>query len=247
MADDLGWKDVGFQGATDLLTPNIDKLASQAAKLDQFYVQPMCTPTGGLMMTGRYPMRYGLQTLVIPSKGSYGLNKDEYLLPQVLKEAGYDTAMVGKWHLGHAEAAYWPKQRGFDYFYGAVLGEIDYFTREAHGVLDWQRNNKAVTEKGYVTELLGDDAVKVIEDHNTKAPLFLYLAFTAAHAPYQAPQKYIDRFANIPNETRRTYAAMISCMDDRWAASSPRSRRRECWKTRSSSFIATMAARATRA
>ncbi len=124
----------------------------------------------------------------------------------MLKDAGYDTAMVGKWHLGHADAAYWPKQRGFDYFYGAVLGEIDYFTREAHGVLDWQRNNKAVKEKGYVTELLGDDAVKVIEDHNTKNPLFLYLAFTAPHAPYQAPQKYIDRFPNIPNETRRTYA-----------------------------------------
>lgn len=214
VADDVGWKDVGFQGAKDILTPNIDKLASQAARLDQFYVQPMCTPTRAALMTGRYPMRYGLQTLVIPSKGSYGLAKDEYLLPQVLKDAGYDTAMVGKWHLGHADAAYWPKQRGFDYFYGAVLGEIDYFTREAHGVLDWQRNNKAVKEKGYVTELLGDDAVKVIDDHNTKNPLFLYLAFTAPHAPYQAPQKYIDRFSNIPNETRRTYAGMISCMDD---------------------------------
>jgi arylsulfatase A-like enzyme len=110
----------------------------------------------------------------------------------VLKEAGYRTAMVGKWHLGHANQKYWPRQRGFDYHYGAVLGEIDYFTRESHGVMDWQRDNQPVREEGYVTQLLGRDAVKVINSQDPETPLFLYLAFTAAHSPCQAPREYPD-------------------------------------------------------
>jgi arylsulfatase A-like enzyme len=214
VADDLGWKDVGFHGAPDIKTPNLDKLAADGARIEQFYVQPMCTPTRAALMTGRYPFRYGLQTLVIPSKGTYGLALDEFTLPQALKDAGYRTAMVGKWHLGHADQAYWPRQRGFDYHYGAAIGEIDYFTRESHGVLDWQRDNKPVREEGYVTQLLGRDAVKVINEQDTKTPLFLYLAFTAAHSPYQAPKEYIDRYKNIEDLTRRTYAGQITCMDD---------------------------------
>ncbi len=214
VADDLGWKDVGFHGATDLQTPNLDKLAAGGARLERFYVQPFCTPTRAALMTGRYPLRYGLQTIVVPSKGTYGLATDEYLLPQVLKDAGYDTVMIGKWHLGHADQKYWPRQRGFDYHYGAVLGEIDYFTHSAHDVLDWQRNNQPVREEGYVTQLLGADAVKMISEHDGKKPLFLYLAFTAAHTPYQAPAEYLERFKSIGDETRRTYAGQIACMDD---------------------------------
>ena len=102
VADDLGWKDVGFNGATDLKTPNIDALAAGGVKLEQFYVQPMCTPTRAAIMTGRYPFRYGLQTAVIPAVSAYGLDTTEWLMPQALKEAGYETAIVGKWHLGHA-------------------------------------------------------------------------------------------------------------------------------------------------
>lgn len=213
VSDDLGWRDVGFHGARDLTTPNLDKLAAAGARMEQFYVQPMCTPTRAALLTGRYPMRYGLQTLVIPSKGTYGLALDERVLPQVLKDAGYRTTMVGKWHLGHTDRAYWPRQRGFDYHYGAVIGEIDYFTRESHGVLDWQRDNQAVRETGYVTELLGKDAVEVIQKHDAGKPLFLYLAFTAPHAPYQAPEAYLAKFAHIEDPTRRSYAAMIACMD----------------------------------
>src|SRR5690349_1671838 len=127
VADDLGWKDVGYHGS-EIRTPNIDRLAREGARLEQFYTQSMCTPTRAALMTGRYPFRYGLQTLVIPSPMKYGLATDEWLLPQALKEAGYSTVMVGKWHLGHSDRKYWPRQRGFDYHYGAVLGEIDYFT-----------------------------------------------------------------------------------------------------------------------
>src|SRR5215475_12818939 len=105
MADDLGSHDVGFRGS-DIKTPNIDRLAQTGAILEQFYVQPMCTPTRAAMLTGRYPLRYGLQTLVIPAPGTYGLATDEWILPQALEEAGYTTAIIGKWHLGHADQKY---------------------------------------------------------------------------------------------------------------------------------------------
>lgn len=213
LADDLGWKDVGFHGS-DIKTPNIDKLAREGARLEQFYAQPMCTPSRAALMTGRYPFRYGLQTAVIPSASKYGLATDEWLLPQALKEAGYMTAIAGKWHLGHGDRKYWPRQRGFDYQYGAMLGEIDYFTHAAHGKTDWYRNNQLVKEPGYVTQLIGAEAVKLIDSHDPKVPLFLYLTFTAPHAPYQAPKEYLDKYKSITDPARRAYAAMITAMDD---------------------------------
>ncbi len=214
VADDLGWKDVGFNGCKDIQTPNLDQLAAGGAKFTQFYVQSMCTQTRAALMTGRYPFRYGLQTAVIPSVSAYGLDTEEKLMPEVLKAAGYKTALIGKWHLGHADKKWWPRQRGFDYHYGAMIGELDYFTHEEHGVLDWYRENEPVKEEGYTTQLLGNDAVKMIESHDTGTPLYLYLAFNAPHTPYQAPQEYLDRYASIEEPTRRTYAAMVSCLDD---------------------------------
>ncbi|MBM4113523.1 MAG: arylsulfatase [Phycisphaerae bacterium] len=214
VADDLGWKDVGFNGCTDIRTPNLDTLAAGGARFTQFYVQPMCTPTRAAIMTGRYPFRYGLQTAVIPSVSAYGLDLSERLLPQVLKDAGYDTAIIGKWHLGHADRKWWPKQRGFDYQYGAMIGELDYFTHDEHGVLDWFRDNEPVREEGYTTTLLGKDAAKLIETHDPARPLYLYLAFNAPHTPYQAPPETIEKYSNISDPTRRTYAAMVSILDD---------------------------------
>jgi arylsulfatase A-like enzyme len=212
VADDQGYKDVGFHGS-DIKTPNIDQLAKGGARLEQFYAQPMCTPSRAALMTGRYPHRYGLQTLVIPSAGMYGLATDERLLPQALKEAGYSTAIVGKWHLGHADRKYWPRQRGFDHHYGPLLGEIDYFTHSAHGTRDWFRDDRPVTEKGYVTRLLGDEAVRQIEQSDGKRPFFLYLAFTAPHSPYQVPEEALVQYEAIADPARRSYAAMITAMD----------------------------------
>lgn len=152
VADDLGWKDVGYHGS-DIKTPNIDKLAASGTRFEQFYAQPMCTPTRAALMTGRYPFRYGLQTLVIPSPAKYGLATDEWLLPQVLKDVGYKTALIGKWHLGHGDKKYWPKQRGFDYQYGALIGEIDSqpacLRRQYHcrGRSDWPRHRGSGAER----------------------------------------------------------------------------------------------------
>jgi arylsulfatase A-like enzyme len=214
VADDLGWKDVGFNGCEDIKTPNLDALAAGGAKLTQFYAQPMCTPTRASLMTGRYPFRYGLQTMVIPSISAYGLDTSEWLMPQCLAEAGYETAIVGKWHLGHADRKFWPNQRGFAYQYGAMIGELDYFTHDEQGVLDWYRNNEVVREEGYTTTLIGKDAERLIDEHDVSKPLYLYLTFNAPHTPYQAPKEYIDRNANIEDPTRRTYAAMVTCLDD---------------------------------
>lgn len=214
VADDLGWKDVGFNGCTDFRTPNLDSLAAEGARFTQFYTQSMCTPTRAALMTGRYPFRYGLQTLVIPGPAAYGLDTNEWLLPQCLKEAGYRTAIIGKWHLGHADIKYWPKQRGFDYQYGAMIGELDYYTHSDAGVLDWFRNNKPVREKGYTTQLIGNDAVKYIRAQRPDQPFYLYLTFNAPHTPYQAPKEYVNRHPNIKDPTRRTYAGMVTCLDD---------------------------------
>lgn len=216
IADDIGWKDVGFHGS-DIKTPTLDALAEGGARLEQFYAQPMCTPTRASLLTGRYPLRYGLQTGVIPSSHTYGLPTDEWLLSQALKEAGYSTAIIGKWHLGHADQKYWPRQRGFDYQYGPLIGEIDYFTHQQHGVVDWYRNNKVVVEEGYSTTLLGDDAVKLINGHDSKTPLFLYLSFNAAHTPYQSTPKYLDQYKHIEDPHRRAYAGSITAMDDQIA------------------------------
>ena len=134
LADDLGNADLGYRGS-DIKTPNIDKLAKEGVQLESFHGMPVCTPARAALMTGRYPMRYGLQTLVIFPSHGYGLPTDEWTLPQALKEAGYQTSMVGKWHLGHADKKYWPQNRGFDHFYGNLVGEVDYFTKERGGIL----------------------------------------------------------------------------------------------------------------
>ncbi|PZQ48127.1 MAG: sulfatase [Rhodovulum sulfidophilum] len=212
LADDLGFADLGFQGS-DIATPTLDRLAAEGARLRDFYVQPMCTPTRAALMTGRYPLRYGLQTGVIPSGARYGLATDEFPLPLALGEAGYRTALVGKWHLGHADRAYWPRRRGFDSFYGPLVGEIDHFQHTAHGVTDWYRDDAPLEEPGYDTELFGAEAARVIGAHDPDTPLFLYLAFTAPHTPYQAPRSYLDRYAHVADPARRAYAAMITAMD----------------------------------
>jgi arylsulfatase A-like enzyme len=213
LADDLGNADLGYRGS-DIRTPNIDKLANDGVRLESFYGMPVCTPARAELMTGRYAMRYGLQTVVIFPSHTYGLPTDERTLAQALKDAGYDTAMVGKWHLGHADKKYWPQNRGFDHFYGNLVGEVDYFTKERGGIIDWQRNGEFLKEDGYFTTLIGNEAVDIVENHDISVPLFLYVASLAPHAPYQAPDKAIKAYAALPgDEHRRAYAAMITEMD----------------------------------
>ena len=211
LADDLGWRDVGYHGS-EIKTPNLDSLAMAGVRLEQFYVQSICTPTRAALMTGRYPFRYGLRT--ITPWIQYGLPTEERTLADALKESGYRTAIVGKWHLGHNDPKYLPTQRGFDHQYGCYCGAIDYHTHKRGKGLDWHRDDKALNEKGYATLLIADEASRLIEEHDTSSPLFLYVAFTAPHMPLQAPEKYIEQYMTIRGKTRRTYAAMVACLDD---------------------------------
>jgi len=213
MADDLGWGDVGYHGSR-IATPHIDTLAKKGVQLNQFYVQPVCSPTRGALLTGRYPMRLGLQCGVVRPWAQHGLPLDERTLPQALGEVGYETAVVGKWHLGHFEPEYLPMRRGFGHQYGHYNGALDYFTHIRDGGHDWHLNDKPNYDEGYSTDLIGKHAAQIIADHDKAKPLFLYVPFNAPHTPLQAPQKYIERYSEMKNKRRQVYAAMVTCMDD---------------------------------
>lgn len=213
MVDDLGNADLGYRGG-QIKTPNLDALAQGGVRLESFYGMPLCTPSRAALMTGRYPMRYGLQTGVIFPAHTYGLPTDERTLPQALKDAGYRTYMVGKWHLGHADRKYWPQNRGFDSFYGCLGEAVDYFKHDRGGVIDWQRNGKFLKEDGYFMNLIGDEAVGLLQEQDGKRPFFLYFASLATHQPYQVPAQYLARYPDIQDKQRQTYAAMASCLDD---------------------------------
>jgi arylsulfatase B len=212
LADDLGWHDVGFHGS-EVRTPNIDRLASQGMRFDRAYSFPVCSPTRSGLMTGRSPMRLGIAYTVIRPWSHYGLPVEERMMPQAFHDAGYQTSMTGKWHLGHAYKKFLPRSRGFDHTYGHVNGAIDYFTHERDGGLDWNRDGVSVREEGYSTFLLGAETIKLIKQRDKSRPFFHYLPFNAPHAPLQAPPDYIDRYANIKDEKRRRYAAMTEAMD----------------------------------
>ena len=180
LADDLGHKDMGFL-AGKIATPNLDKLAASGVTLSSFYVQPFSSQTRAAILTGRYPMRYGLQTMSILPANQFGLPIEERSLAQGLKEAGYKTAFIGKWQLGHAKPEWWPTKRGFDYFYGTLSGDVRDQIKKAQKN-DWRRNDLAVKEEGGVTQLLAKDAINLINKHDAQSPLFLFAAFTAPGA-----------------------------------------------------------------
>lgn len=213
LMDDLGWGDVGYHGS-DIRTPAIDSLAAAGVRLEQFYAQPVCSPTRAALMTGRYPMRHGLQVDVIYPWSQYGLPLEERTLAQALREAGYETSICGKWHLGNFRREYLPTARGFEHQYGLYFGATDYFTHLRDGVtLDWHRNDRACREEGYSTFLIADEAVRRIRERDRARPLFLYVPFNAVHVPYQAPQKYVEAYAHRP-EPQRTHAAMLAAADE---------------------------------
>ncbi len=212
LADDMGYADAGFNGGTDIRTPQLDKLAQAGAVLEAFYVQPVCSPTRASLMTGRYVAHTGVYTIVRP-KAAWGLPLAERTLAQALREAGYETAICGKWHLGEFERAYLPTQRGFDHQYGHWFGAIDYFTHQRDGQLDWHRDDQPCQDEGYSTHLVAREACRLIREKAAGKPLFLYVPFNAVHAPHQVPAKYTEPYAGLKG-VRRTYAGMLSAMDE---------------------------------
>ncbi len=223
ITDDVGYADFGSFGARDVRTPNIDRLAKQGVKLTDFYAAPQCTPTRAALITGRYQQRVLLERAL----GSVGPALEQGLpatgrsLPQLLKNSGYATGLVGKWHLGY-KPEFGPNAHGFDYFYGFLSGYIDFYThtRGGDGAPDLYENGKAVADSGYMTDLITARAIRFVEQSATK-PFFLEVTYNAAHWPFQPP----DHYSKAPNNaafqgaadsipaTRKDYVAMIERAD----------------------------------
>ena len=212
LVDDMGWNDVSYHGSA-IKTPHIDQLAKDGAELDQFYVQPTCTPTRAAMMTGRYPLRYGLHRFVLRPWHTSSLPLNETTVATQLRQFGYTTAVCGKWHLGMYTMDQTPLGRGFDHQYGHLGGHLDFFKHTYYKGLDWHRNVKPLHENGYATKLIADEAIRLIEKHQTKRPLYLYLPFNAPHLPLQAPKEWLDKYSHLQPPSRAKYAAMVGCLD----------------------------------
>ncbi|MFM7520785.1 MAG: sulfatase-like hydrolase/transferase [Planctomycetota bacterium] len=210
-ADDLGWGELGCQGNREIPTPHIDSLARDGVRCTQGYVAATyCSPSRAGLLTGRYPTRFGHEFNAVAQQT--GLHLDETTLATRLKSLGYATVCIGKWHLG-GKPPYLPTARGFDQFYG-TLGNTPFFHPKQF--IDSRRSTEVVPVDDpafYTTEAYAQRAVEWLEDRKGE-PWFLYLPFNAQHAPLEAPQKYLDRFATIPEGKRRTFAAMMSAMDD---------------------------------
>lgn len=211
LADDLGWNDVGYHGS-EIRTPNLDALAAGGVTLGQFHSQPTCTPTRAALMTGKSPQRLGIYRQFAKNAVS-GLPTEEVTLADFFKNAGYQTWLVGKWHLGLARQAFHPNARGFDHFYGHVTGGIGYWDHVHGGGLDWQRNGTTVRETGYSTHLLAEEASVLIGARDRSRPFFLYASFNAPHLPNEAPDEAVAAYAAIESENRRIHAAMVTELD----------------------------------
>ena len=209
LSDDMGWGQPGFNGGTEVATPNMDRLANEGVKLTQFYVQPVCSPTRASLMTGRYAWKNGME-LRTEIAASNGMLLDERTIAQALRDAGYATWMVGKWHLGQWRQEHLPLQRGFDHHYGFYSARVDSSTLRRGVILDWHRNGRPVVESGYSTFLLADEAVQLIERHDGNRPFFLYMPFGAVHVPYNAPNEYILEYLHLSHYKQR---AMLAAMD----------------------------------
>ena len=214
VADDLGYADLGCYGGRDVPTPNIDSLANNGIRFTNGYVTaPVCSPTRAGLITGRYQQRFGheFNPGSTPENG-FGLPLDQTTLPQILREHGYATGMVGKWHLG-VRPKYRPTERGFDEYFGFLTGAHSYVELNPSGPNPILRGTTPVEERAYLTDAFAREASAFVERHHDE-PFFLYLTFNAIHTPMQATEKYLSRFPHIPDEKRRTMAAMLSAMDD---------------------------------
>jgi arylsulfatase A-like enzyme len=228
VADDLGYADVGFNGCQDIPTPNIDRIAKAGVVFSSGHVSyGVCSPSRAGMLTGRYQYRFGYERnpLYVTSDSTMGLPLSEETMADVLGRSGYNSMLVGKWHLG-AHKSLHPMKRGFNEFYGFLAGGHQYFPdkltlqnpEDANGEGEsyrtkLNRNYTPVEETEYLTDAFSREAVSFVERNKTN-PFFLYLAYNAPHAPLQATEKYLNRFQNIQNPKRRTYAAMVSAVDD---------------------------------
>eukprot|EP01063_Lacrimia_lanifica_P021619 TRINITY_DN290_c3_g1_i10.p1 TRINITY_DN290_c3_g1~~TRINITY_DN290_c3_g1_i10.p1 ORF type:complete len:534 (+),score=158.76 TRINITY_DN290_c3_g1_i10:38-1639(+) len=249
LADDYGWNDIGYNqnqkssanpdghATTNgvIATPHLDTLSAEGVRLENYYVEYLCSPTRGTVMTGRYPSHTGIGPDIIKPESPYGMPAKEVMWPELMKASGYKTHAVGKWHLGICNEKYTPTMRGFDTFFGYLLGAEDYWTHERgydkpphkrhfdlrNGTEPGVMSPLAARHNGtYSSVLFADEAARLIHAHDPATPFFMYLPFQSVHTPSQAPVEYIDHYNSIvPHATKKGYtrqvkAAMVTAMDD---------------------------------
>jgi len=216
MADDLGYGDLSGYGCPDIHSYNIDRIGDEGIKLNQFYVScPVCSPSRASLLTGRYQQRTGIEN-VLGKDSKERLSLKEKLLPEYLREVGYTTGIMGKWHLGF-DKEYIPTSRGFDEFYGFLSGRIDYYTHIVDNKYpDLYRGEILIEEKGYMTELITREAVSFIDRHKDER-FFLYVPYNAPHNPLQPPGEPLDgsiiSYDTGEEASRERYIKMVESMD----------------------------------
>jgi len=216
LADDLGYADLSMHGSKQIKTPHIDSLAKNGTRFTSGYVSaPYCSPTRAGLLTGRYQQRFGHEfNPIVRSFGGDGsaFPLDQRTIADLMRQAGYVTSLIGKWHLGEADD-YHPQARGFDEFFGFLTGMHSYIEAndKSHGPL--LRGKQKVELNGYMTDVFAKEATSFIE-RNKEKPFFLYLAFNAVHTPMHAPEAATKEFADVKDDTRRTYLAMTRKLDD---------------------------------
>ncbi|MEK7405855.1 MAG: sulfatase-like hydrolase/transferase [Acidobacteriota bacterium] len=215
-SDDHGYAEIGVQGCKDVPTPNIDSIARSGVRFTDGYVScPVCSPTRAGWTTGRYQQRFGHEFNPGPAEEAdrhFGLPLTEVTLANRMKQLGYSTGMVGKWHLGY-RPEFHPLKRGFDEYFGFLGGAHPYLLGAGPRPDAILRGAEPAKESEYLTDAFAREAVAYI-DRRRKDPFFLYLAFNAVHNPAQATEKYLARFSSIQDQRRRTFAAMLSALDD---------------------------------
>jgi len=217
IADDLGWADLGYRGSV-IETPHIDSLAANGLRFEHFYAHAWCSPTRAAFYTGKFPAPSAWVLPGTNTPGVDGIDPEAYTLPERFRDAGYATALIGKWHQGTSSASH-PNHNGFEYFYGMLGGYINYFLKVSYfGPHDWQRDGVEIfDELEYATTLLGEDAARYVRERDPSKPFFLTLSFNAPHFPQQAPVDLIEKYASIsiclflPN--RCGYMAQVEVMD----------------------------------
>ena len=219
VADDLGNHDPGFQGGTDIPTPNLDDLAKTGTRCTSGYVScPVCSPTRAGLLTGRYQQRFGHEFNPGPAaegegkRKNVGLPTTEITLANQLKQIGYRTGLVGKWHLGNAKR-FLPDQRGFDESFGFLGGAHTYLPAKDGAKSGIFRDGVEIQEPEYLTDAFGREGAAFIE-RNASKPFFLYLTFNAVHAPLDTKPDKLEKFKHITDSKRQSYAAMLSSLDD---------------------------------
>ncbi|CAC5379758.1 ARSB [Mytilus coruscus] len=213
VADDLGWNDVGFHNPA-IISPNINYLAKHGMILNNSYVQPVCSPLRNAFLSGFYPFKSGLQNFVILPQAPSCAPLNRTLLPQKLKELGYATHMIGKWHLGMCKWECTPTYRGFDTFYGYYNGKEDYYNYTVLNGTDFRDNKEPIRPNEYSTYAYARRADKIITQHNKSQPMFLYLPFQSVHQPIQVPEIYENMYEDIKNDGRRKFSGMVTALDD---------------------------------